>query len=55
MIIIDKITNKSFRTREEYEQFLKLVRKEKFLCQSCYRYYMRGKEFCPKCGNKFER
>lgn len=29
MIVIDKITGKSFRTKEEYELFLRLVEKEK--------------------------
>jgi len=29
MIVVDKITGKSFRTEEEYQQFLKLVEKEK--------------------------
>jgi len=25
-----------------------------FLCQSCYKYYRKGKKFCPKCGNVFK-
>ena len=29
MIVIDKITGKSFRNEEDYKQFLKLVKKEK--------------------------
>lgn len=29
MIVIDKIIGKSFRTKEEYEKFLKLVKIEK--------------------------
>ena len=29
MVVIDKITGKFFRTKEEYEQFLKLTEKEK--------------------------
>jgi len=27
----------------------------KFKCRHCFKYYMKGKMVCPKCGNKWDK